>query len=575
MAKYELSERWIKASIAGTIWAASEIVLGSFLHNLKVPFSGNVLTGIGIVILISMGSIWRENGLYWRAGLICTIMKTISPSAVIFGPMIAILAESMLLELSVRLFGRTFFGFLLGSVMAMTWNLLQRIVNLLIFYGINIVDLYQNLILLAQKQLQIKSDILWMPLIALLFIYSILGLVSAIIGIRIGKQLQSQPKYRHSAHYSTVSPHYSKKSGFDFRYSLMWLVVDILLLITALSLLNFSEMIYWSSFIVFVSTIWALRYQRALRQLTKPGFWLFFVCITMITAFVFSRVQGEKWQEGLLIGLQMNFRAVIVVLGFAVLGTELYNPVIRNLFLKTSFKQLPAALELSFASLPVMISGIPDFRTFLKNPVEVIYQIVLRGEERLQEIKKEMNTPPKVYLISGILGGGKTTFVRTVAEILKVNHRRVGGFVSVRLVEKEKTIGYDLLDLATNESEKFLRIGTYPDKKKIGRFSIFPQGIKKGREALDSSLNSPMDLVVVDEVGKLELQGDGWADSLQKLMDHPQVLLMTTVRDGFDKSVIDKWQISDYQIVHVGVTNPEHFALQLLKNFPDSNKEKC
>ena len=172
------------------------------------------------------------------------------------------------------------------------------------------------------------------------------------------------------------------------------------------------------------------------------------------------------------------------------------------------------------------LSGIPDFQTFLKNPVEVIYQIVLRGEERLQEIKKEMNTPPKVYLISGILGGGKTTFVRTVAEILKVNHRRVGGFVSVRLVEKEKTIGYDLLDLATNESEKFLRIGTYPDKKKIGRFSIFPQGIKKGREALDSSLNSPMDLVVVDEVGKLELQGDGWADSLQKLMDHPQVLHM-------------------------------------------------
>ena len=32
---HKLSEKWIKASIAGTIWAASEIVLGSFLHNLK------------------------------------------------------------------------------------------------------------------------------------------------------------------------------------------------------------------------------------------------------------------------------------------------------------------------------------------------------------------------------------------------------------------------------------------------------------------------------------------------------------------------------------------------------------
>ena len=127
MTKYDLSEKWIKASIVGTIWAASEIVLGSFLHNLKVPFSGNVLTGIGIVILISLGSTWRENGLFWRAGLICAIMKTISPSAVIFGPMIAILSESLLLELSVRLFGRTLLGFALGAVLAMTWNLFQRI----------------------------------------------------------------------------------------------------------------------------------------------------------------------------------------------------------------------------------------------------------------------------------------------------------------------------------------------------------------------------------------------------------------------------------------------------------------
>ncbi len=97
--KYTLSEKWIKASIAGTIWAASEIVLGSFLHNLRVPFSGNILTAIGIIILISISFIWRERGIFWRAGLICAIMKTMSPSAVIFGPMIAIIAESLILEL--------------------------------------------------------------------------------------------------------------------------------------------------------------------------------------------------------------------------------------------------------------------------------------------------------------------------------------------------------------------------------------------------------------------------------------------------------------------------------------------
>jgi len=60
--EHRLSEKWIKASIIGTIWAASEIVLGSFLHNLKVPFSGNILTAIGLIILISISYTWTEKG---------------------------------------------------------------------------------------------------------------------------------------------------------------------------------------------------------------------------------------------------------------------------------------------------------------------------------------------------------------------------------------------------------------------------------------------------------------------------------------------------------------------------------
>src|SRR5512138_3263479 len=127
MTKPELSEKWIKASIIGTIWAASEIVLGSFLHNLRIPFSGNVLTAIGIIIMISMSYTWTEKGLFWRAGLICAIMKTMSPSAVIFGPMIAIFTESLLLEGSTRLLGRNIAGFAIGSMLAMSWNLFQKI----------------------------------------------------------------------------------------------------------------------------------------------------------------------------------------------------------------------------------------------------------------------------------------------------------------------------------------------------------------------------------------------------------------------------------------------------------------
>ena len=191
--RHSLSEKWIKASIAGTIWAASEIVLGSFLHNLKVPFSGNILTAIGIIILISISYMWTDKGLFWRAGLICALMKTMSPSTVIFGPMLAIFTEAVLLEVSVRLLGRTIAGYVIGSMMAMSWNLVQKILNYIIFYGSNIIEVYTNLLKLAQKQLDIQTDIVWLPIIILLIVYALFGVLAAVMGIKVGRKMIKQP----------------------------------------------------------------------------------------------------------------------------------------------------------------------------------------------------------------------------------------------------------------------------------------------------------------------------------------------------------------------------------------------
>ena len=134
----KLSVTWLKAAVLGCLWASSEIVLGSFLHNLRVPFSSIFLTSIGIILLISVSFQWKDKGLIWRSGLICALMKSVSPSAVIFGPMIAILSEALLLEFSVRIAGKNVVGFMLGSLLAMSWNFFQKIANYLIFYGFSI-----------------------------------------------------------------------------------------------------------------------------------------------------------------------------------------------------------------------------------------------------------------------------------------------------------------------------------------------------------------------------------------------------------------------------------------------------
>ena len=552
----QLNEKWIKASILGTIWASSEIVLGSFLHNLRVPFSGNILTAIALIILISASYKWKEHGLFWRAGVICALLKTMSPSAVIFGPMIAIFSESVLLELSTRLLGRTIPGFILGSALAMSWNLFQKIFNFIIFYGYNIVEVYTNLMKYAEKQLFLKFDAVWAPLVLLLIFYALFGVFSAIIGIRTGKKIVSNP-LSNSNFIHTSNNHFSlqqKHNGFN--HSKFWLMLNVVLIAGTLFLVGRIHFAVWAALVFVIATVWAVRYKRALRQIARPRLWIFFIVITMITAFVLTRMQSEPVSASVAIqtGIEMNLRAIILIMGFTVLGTELYNPAIREYFGKTYFRQLPAALELSLDSLPAMIANTPNVKTILRNPVTVVHHLIGYAESRLNEIRQNSFKKPEIYIITGKTGSGKTCLIQNLIQKFLLENIRLSGIYSARILENDKTTGYDVVNISSGETKKFLRVHGNENQQRIGKFYIDPDGVDKGNEIL---MNSQSKLIIIDEIGKLELEGRGWAHSLEKLLKKSGSHLILSVREEVIDKVTEKFMISPKIIFNVGEQNDE------------------
>ncbi len=555
--KNNLSEKWIKASIIGTIWAASEIVLGSFLHNLKVPFSGNMLTAIGLIILISVSFTWNEKGLFWRAGLICAVMKTLSPSAVIFGPMIAIFMEAFLLELFVRLLGRTFAGYMIGAMFAMSWNLFHKIANYIIYYGSNIIEVYSNLLKFAQKQLNIQTDIVWLPVIVLLIIYALFGLLTAIIGIRVGRKILKHPASNLPDVKNIPVEKLNDNAGYTFNYSICWLIFDIILIISSFILLNNTAWFIWSLAITGIVVLWALRYKRALRQLMKPKFWVFFVLITLITAFAFTKAQpgGNLLKEGLLTGFQMNFRAAVIIVGFAVLGTELYNPRVRNFFRRTSIKNFPLALELSVKSLPLFIAYIPDFKSLIKNPVSIFYQVISLAERRLSEIRESDYTNNRVFIIAGTVGSGKTTYMKNLIDFFREKNQKVGGIIAERVLSGSQTTGYDLINIENGEKEVFLRQNEAPGYDTIGRFGIYPEGLALGKAVLNSLILKENTIIIIDEVGLLELDNKGWAESFSSLLARSENKILITVRDKYINDVKNKWNLSEATIFNITETD--------------------
>lgn len=247
----------------------------------------------------------------------------------------------------------------------------------------------------------------------------------------------------------------------------------------------------------------------------------------------------------------MNFRASVLVVGFSVLGTELYNPKIRNFFSKTYFKQLPPALELSFETLPSIIGNIPDFKSIVKNPVSVIYQITALAEQRFDEIKKKQISDQKIFIITGEIDQGKTTFVRELIRIFKEKNIRVGGIYSAKIIENKTIIGYDVVDIKTGDNTPFLRVTNQENLDKIGKYSIFPEGLQKGIDSLKVSNCIDNQITVIDEVGFLELENRGWSDSIHNLIKSSDTNLILVIRENFTEKLIQKLNIKPTSVYHI------------------------
>ncbi len=549
-----LSDVWLKASILGANWAASEIILGSFLHNLHIPFKGNILTTIGLILMISVAYIWKDKGLFWRTGLICALMKTMSPSAVIFGPMVAIFMEALLLEVSVRLLGRNFAGFFLGSALAMSWILFQKIINYIIFYGFNIVEIYADLLKYAERQLDIAFDVFWMPILILLGVYILFGLFAVFAGMRIGKSITrstKQPELKVKSG-SVDLKNSSKKS---FNYSIPWLMFSFIGLIATLILITNSPVYIWMPLSATLVTLWILRYKRAMRQLSRPKFWISFVIITILSALLISSLNDspDRWLDGLMVGLQMNFRAAVVIVGFSVLSTELYNPTIRNFLARSAFRQVPAALEIAFQSLPFIVANLPDAKTFLKKPGSVVRLLISYAENSFRQ--QSGNNQASVIIVSGDIAEGKTSLLVKLSESLKRRNVAVGGVLSSRIIENEETVGYKLISVETGEEHNYLRLKEDKGSEGIGRFDINHSAIDWGRELLSLQNTLDKDVVIIDEVGKLELEKNGWRNNLEKLLTIPRLNIVISVRKRYVQGIIEDFGLVNYKVLLVSDIN--------------------
>jgi ABC-type thiamin/hydroxymethylpyrimidine transport system permease subunit len=180
-------------AVFGTLWGLSEISLGSVLKSLNVPFSGAVLSAIGLTIALVGRLFVPKKGSTLFIGVIAMLLKLFSLGGVIIGPMVGIIAEALVAEIVLSLLGKPrLFSFLLAGAFGVAWTLVQPFITGPLLFGRSLFVVWLDLLDTGSRMLGLKENaVLWI-VIALLAIYLFIGGLAGWLGWNIAKQLQTR-----------------------------------------------------------------------------------------------------------------------------------------------------------------------------------------------------------------------------------------------------------------------------------------------------------------------------------------------------------------------------------------------
>lgn len=547
--------RWRRAAALGSVWAASEIILGSFLHNLKVPFRGHALTAIAVVLVSGAQRRWGQRGVVARAGLVAAIMKSASPSAVLLGPMLAIGMEGCAFEAGLALGRGGLIGCLIGGVLAMSWTFAHLLLSLLLSYGGNLIEVYRQLVVSAGREFGPLPGGAVGPIAALALVNMSVGVVAALTGWRAGGRPDAAAPPVAASRNQAQRPH----PGSTVKPMLPFLALVLVALPAGLVALSHAPLGAASLGMAVFLVAAGVRYRAALRRLARPGFWSGVLVIAATAALVARFGSGAALPAALTMAAMMTLRAMFVAACFAAIDVELAHAGLRSALERHGAGALLGATEAAFATLPEIVASVPSGRDLMRRPGASLAAMLPRLDSLVEGFARG-GTRASVVVLTGERLSGKTTLAAAAVERLHASGLTVGGVLAPGTLRDGKRFSFDLVDLASRETVPYGSREQREGWLEESCFWVNPDAVARGRVALS---RGGLDVVVVDEVGPWELGGSGWARELDTLVEGGGRLLLV-VRHRCLEGVLARWRLDGARVLEVSESRAETLAEALL-----------
>jgi nucleoside-triphosphatase len=162
---------------------------------------------------------------------------------------------------------------------------------------------------------------------------------------------------------------------------------------------------------------------------------------------------------------------------------------------------------------------------------------------------------PNNILISGRPGSGKTTLVVKLVEKLSMEGFKAGGFVTEEIREGSNRVGFGIRDLG-GETAVLAHID-YKGKPRVGKYGVDIEAFEGiALRALETGKDQA-DLLVVDEIGRMEMISPRFRTAILDFMDFSTPLL-ATIHSGNDDFTATLLKRDDTAVYRIGSLDREN-----------------
>ncbi len=163
--------------------------------------------------------------------------------------------------------------------------------------------------------------------------------------------------------------------------------------------------------------------------------------------------------------------------------------------------------------------------------------------------------------ITGKPGVGKTTACIRVFNSLR-DRMKIRGFVTREIRDRGERIGFEIFDLNNEFSYLLAKKGEgYP---RVGKYRVFVENLKKIAERMVERY-ADADLVIIDEIGPMELKSPDFVRAVERLIEVERSFLVT-VHLKSTHFLAEKIR-REFDLIHMDLENRNKVVREVIERF--------